>query len=366
MPAEAAREFSPPELTLCADSYSVSVPPPYYRSGTKKTPVILPKVQVAGYTQTRVHPWPNEVGVGWLCRCAGIVWEPFRKRAHTQLIRKHSDTVFSARWATVDWSLCKEWNKCPLKKKSPGREWMVEHSPKILAIQEKATMNGWMFFYLKENTAVLLSWSLRIIFKGCKTKEKSQISIGAFVSHEFTLLTMLKWAVNYPSLNSMVLKSFTEGFCSVCFGIVLKWMDSSFKFNLNSMVLKTCTEVFDVCFLIGILKFFFLCRTWRVSQQPTRAQLNPRESANAHQTSEGTEQDDWSMNSVEALHFLQRLHFLMASASWAHPVPWVASLVWMQAAASSATKIHRQVGNGSVYKQLFYVVPGQHPLCGCG
>ena len=36
MPAEAAREFSPPELTLCADSYSVSVPPPCYRSGTKR------------------------------------------------------------------------------------------------------------------------------------------------------------------------------------------------------------------------------------------------------------------------------------------------------------------------------------------
>ena len=34
------------ELTLC----SVSVPPPCYRSGTLKTPVILPKVQVASYT----------------------------------------------------------------------------------------------------------------------------------------------------------------------------------------------------------------------------------------------------------------------------------------------------------------------------
>ena len=43
------RIFSP-ELTLCADFYSVSVPPPCYRSGTKKTPVILPKVQVAGHT----------------------------------------------------------------------------------------------------------------------------------------------------------------------------------------------------------------------------------------------------------------------------------------------------------------------------
>ena len=55
---------------------------------------------------------PNEVGVGWLCRCPGIVWEPIRKRAHTQLVRKHSITVISARWATLDWSWPKEWNQC--------------------------------------------------------------------------------------------------------------------------------------------------------------------------------------------------------------------------------------------------------------
>ena len=50
IPAEAEVEVSSPELPLCADSYSVSVTPPCYRSGTKKTPVILPKVQEAGYT----------------------------------------------------------------------------------------------------------------------------------------------------------------------------------------------------------------------------------------------------------------------------------------------------------------------------
>ena len=38
------------ESTLCADSYSVSVPPSCYRSRMLKTLVILPKVQVAGYT----------------------------------------------------------------------------------------------------------------------------------------------------------------------------------------------------------------------------------------------------------------------------------------------------------------------------
>ena len=46
--AGAAGEISSPELTFYA--YSVSVPLPCYRSGTEETPVILPKVQVAGYT----------------------------------------------------------------------------------------------------------------------------------------------------------------------------------------------------------------------------------------------------------------------------------------------------------------------------
>ena len=36
--AGAVGEFSSPELTLCADSYSVSVPPLCYRSGMQKDP----------------------------------------------------------------------------------------------------------------------------------------------------------------------------------------------------------------------------------------------------------------------------------------------------------------------------------------
>ena len=30
----------------------------------------------------------REVGVSWLCHCPGIMWEPIRKRAHTQLVRE--------------------------------------------------------------------------------------------------------------------------------------------------------------------------------------------------------------------------------------------------------------------------------------
>ena len=41
---------------------------------------------------------------GWLCHCSGIVWKPIWKRAHTKLVREHSATVVSARWAIVNWS----------------------------------------------------------------------------------------------------------------------------------------------------------------------------------------------------------------------------------------------------------------------
>ena len=93
-----------------------------------------------------MHPSLNEVRVGWLCRCPIKVWEPIRKWAHTKLIREHSVIVTSACWATMNWS----WPKSEIsvrelistskkKKKSAGREWIVKHSPKILAREEEAT-----------------------------------------------------------------------------------------------------------------------------------------------------------------------------------------------------------------------------------
>ena len=60
--------------------------------------------------QTRLHTWRIEVGVGWLCRCSGIVWEPIKNRAHIQLITEHLTIVISSHWATADRSWRKEWN----------------------------------------------------------------------------------------------------------------------------------------------------------------------------------------------------------------------------------------------------------------
>ena len=76
IPAGAAGAFSSPELSLCADLF-----------GVRFTPVLL---------QLHVKDTDHSY------KSAGIVWEPIRKRARTQLVREHSVTVVSARLATVD------------------------------------------------------------------------------------------------------------------------------------------------------------------------------------------------------------------------------------------------------------------------
>ena len=57
IPAGPPEEFSSPELTLCAGSYSVSVPPPCYRSGTSKDPGHWTK-STGGRIHVNTHtPW---------------------------------------------------------------------------------------------------------------------------------------------------------------------------------------------------------------------------------------------------------------------------------------------------------------------
>ena len=109
IPAGAAGEFSSPELSLCADSYSVSVPLLcLFHSCVTAVARKRPR-SFCQKCRWRVTPKQayNEVGVGWLCHRPSIVWELIKKRAHTQLVREHSATAVSARWATVDWSCCK-------------------------------------------------------------------------------------------------------------------------------------------------------------------------------------------------------------------------------------------------------------------
>ena len=59
-------------------------------------------------TESVMQCWYHPACIRSLLTC----WyhRPTRKRAHTLLVREHSATVASVRWATVDCSRYKEWN----------------------------------------------------------------------------------------------------------------------------------------------------------------------------------------------------------------------------------------------------------------
>ena len=113
-PGRGGGEFSTLELTLCADSYSVSVPPPCYGSGTKKTLVILPKNSGGGGVKNKHAYTLDQTKSAWVdyATVQAQCGNPIRKRAHTQLVREHSATAVSVHWATVDWSWPNECNLC--------------------------------------------------------------------------------------------------------------------------------------------------------------------------------------------------------------------------------------------------------------
>ena len=106
-------EFSPPELTLCANSYSFSLClfQPHVTAVARKRPwSFCQKCRWQVTPQNTHNLWSKEVRAGWLSHCLGMVWGPIWKRANTQLVREHFATDISACWATVDGSWHKEWS----------------------------------------------------------------------------------------------------------------------------------------------------------------------------------------------------------------------------------------------------------------
>ena len=86
--AGAKGDFPSPELTLCVDPYSVSVPPsppppPVFLQWQIKDPGHSDK-NAGGRLYLNTHrPLNLRSRSGLICRCPGIVWEPLGKRAHT-------------------------------------------------------------------------------------------------------------------------------------------------------------------------------------------------------------------------------------------------------------------------------------------
>ena len=106
IPAGVAGEFSSPELILCADSYSASIPPPLFPQW---------HVKDSGHSATsaggRLHinthtpmTQPSRSGLTMLLSRHSV--GTYQETSQHTTCQGHSATVISARWATVvDWSL---------------------------------------------------------------------------------------------------------------------------------------------------------------------------------------------------------------------------------------------------------------------
>ena len=100
--AGAVGKISSPELTQYGLLFSVCSSPVLPQWNAK---VILPTVQVAGYTKAHIHPWPIGVVVGWLC-CAGIVWESVRETSsHNSVLQDQSIVAKQAEMIMNEYSL---------------------------------------------------------------------------------------------------------------------------------------------------------------------------------------------------------------------------------------------------------------------
>ena len=96
------RENFLPQSQLCVLTLTWCPFHPRVTAVARKTPRLFCQKYRWQVTPKHAYTWSNEVRVGSLCRRPGIVWEPSRKRAHTQFVREHSATVVSARWVSLD------------------------------------------------------------------------------------------------------------------------------------------------------------------------------------------------------------------------------------------------------------------------
>ena len=135
-PTGAVGEVSSGKLTFCFDCYYI--PLLCYHCSMQTTLIILPKVQVAGYSETCIHPWCSEVRVGWLC-CPSIGLKPIKvMNSHAiyqgMLIHSHRSHLAEPLWTDPDLK-SRVWRTCwfSVKKKKSCRWGLiyqtVPHNP---------------------------------------------------------------------------------------------------------------------------------------------------------------------------------------------------------------------------------------------
>ena len=135
---------------LCADCYSVSVPPCVTAVVRKRPRSFCQKCrwQVIPTLAYVLDP-RSRSGLTMLSWHSRGTYQD--NRARTQLVRKHSATVVSSRWASLDWFWPEKWNGIGVRelistlkqRKSAGGEWIVKLSPQIIASEKRATAIQW-------------------------------------------------------------------------------------------------------------------------------------------------------------------------------------------------------------------------------
>ena len=97
------------------------------------------------HLNTHIHPWPKKVRVGWLCRCPGIVRELIKnelKRNSSGNTQPESPQLTEPLWTdpgVKSGIRVHELISTKIFCLKCRRGWMVEHFPKVLTREEKAT-----------------------------------------------------------------------------------------------------------------------------------------------------------------------------------------------------------------------------------
>ena len=139
IPAGAAAEFSSPELTLCDDSYSVSVPQLHLEDTRHSARSAHSRLQLNTHTPLTQR---SRNGLTMpLSRLSVGAYQETGSHATRQGTLSHSRlSSLSHCGLILAWRVELLWtNWSQLKRKGAGRERMVEQTPQILASEEKAT-----------------------------------------------------------------------------------------------------------------------------------------------------------------------------------------------------------------------------------
>ena len=151
IPAEGAREIFSPGSTLCADSYSVSVPTPVLPQWHVKDPGHSARSADGRFHLNTHTPLTQQSRSGLTMplsrHCVGTLSGNKFTHNSSGNTRSQSSQLAEPLWTNpgVKSGISVRKLISTEKEKSAGREWIVERSPKILAHEEKASTSNILY-----------------------------------------------------------------------------------------------------------------------------------------------------------------------------------------------------------------------------